>query len=120
MILNETEAMQWIERKNPYDFLSWASEKFPTLKVVLTCGGKGSLYLEEGKIYRQHAFKTTAVDTTGAGDTFTGYFVAGLYQGKQVPEVIRIASMAAAIAVSRKGAASSIPEYKEVEAKLTE
>ena len=57
----------------------------------------------------------SAVDTTAAGDTFTGYFIAGLSKGLDVPKILRYASAASAIAVSRKGAASSIPSFEEVE-----
>lgn len=49
------------------------------------------------------------MDTTGAGDTFTGYFVAGLAEDKEYKDIIKIASVASAIAVFQKGAAPSIP-----------
>ena len=55
-----------------------------------------------------------AVDTTAAGDTFTGYFVAGLMRGLPIPECMKQASMASAISVTRPGAAPSIPERAEV------
>ena len=59
-----------------------------------------------------------AVDTTAAGDTYTGYFLASVLQGKSIEESIKTASAASAIAVTRKGAVPSIPERKEVEAFL--
>ncbi len=115
VMLNETEAMQWCGSGHPYDFLIWAQKEYPQLQVVLTLGKKGSIYLKDGELYRQQAFKVSAVDTTAAGDTFTGYFVAGLCGEPEMPEVLRRASAASAIAVSKKGAASSIPTYDEVE-----
>ena len=53
-------------------------------------------------------------DTTGAGDTFVGYFVAGLVAGQSVEECLRKASQAGAICVSRPGAADSIPKKEEL------
>lgn len=115
VMLNETEAMQWIGTKNANDFLVWAQKEYPNLQVVLTLGKEGSVLLRNGEVYKQKAFSVPAVDTTAAGDTFTGYFVAGLCRGMDTSEVLRRASAASAIAVSRKGAASSIPTYDEVD-----
>ena len=58
--------------------------------------------------------RITAVDTTAAGDTFTGYFVAELVKGSPIKMALELASCAAAIAVSREGAAPSIPVREEV------
>ena len=49
------------------------------------------------------------------GDTFCGYFLPGITKGREIPEILKTASAASAIAVSRNGAAPSIPEYEEVE-----
>jgi ribokinase len=56
------------------------------------------------------------VDTTGAGDTFTGYVLASLDRGLPMPEAIRLATRAAALAVTRPGAADAIPTLAEAEA----
>ena len=63
---------------------------------------------------RQGIYRTRTVDTTAAGDTFTGYFVACMAQGRPEGECLDLASRAAAIAVSRPGAAPSIPVIDEV------
>lgn len=63
---------------------------------------------------RQAAFKVDVVDTTAAGDTFMGYFVAELSMGTDYPQILKIASAASAITVSRKGAAPSIPDRCEL------
>lgn len=115
LLLNETEAMQWSGSSNPYDFLIWVKKEYPHLGVVLTLGEKGCVYLQNNKFYRQQAYKVNTVDTTAAGDTFTGYFISGICKGLVINEILNRASAAAAIAVSRKGAASSIPTYHEVE-----
>ena len=57
---------------------------------------------------------TAAVDTTAAGDTFTGYFMASVIAGKDEQECLKIASYASSIAVSRNGASQSIPYASEV------
>ena len=58
--------------------------------------------------------KTTAVDTTAAGDTFAGYFLAEYLEGKEVKRALETAAVASGIAVSRSGAARSIPCKEEV------
>ena len=63
----------------------------------------------------QPIFETGVVDTTAAGDTFTGYFVAGIANGAEYGNILRFASCAAAVAVSKKGAAPSIPMHDEVQ-----
>lgn len=114
IILNEIEAAQWVKSKKVYDFISYASEHVPELKVVLTLGENGSIYLENQNIYRQFAYKLPVLDTTAAGDTFTGYFVAGLFQGENIKTIMKNASVAATLAISREGAATSIPKIEEV------
>ncbi|NLP45662.1 MAG: ribokinase [Epulopiscium sp.] len=118
--INEVEAQQLaqINEKDEYILLKCLNEKFPKVKIVMTLGEKGSLYYDGKTILQQDAIKVDVVDTTAAGDTYTGYFVSGLMQGKCIKEVMEIASTAAAIAVTRKGAAPSIPSMKEVENKL--
>ena len=60
------------------------------------------------------AFKVKAVDTTAAGDTFTGYFIAGILAGMSVPDILKMCAKASAITVSRMGATDSIPTMDEV------
>ena len=65
-------------------------------------------------MFHQNAYKTNAVDTTAAGDTFMGYFAAGLTKNIPIKENLKTASAASAITVSRNGASPSIPLYHEV------
>ena len=62
----------------------------------------------------QDIFPVKAVDTTAAGDTFTGYFLASVIEGRSIPEALRTAALASSIAVSRPGASSSIPRREEI------
>lgn len=82
--------------------------------VVITLGANGSLILENGVYTHVEARKVNAVDTTAAGDTFNGTLCVGLAQGKSIVEAVRFATNACALTVTRMGAQSSIPYYKEV------
>ena len=87
---------------------------FPETEIVLTVGKEGAHY-GLGKIRaRGKGFDVQVVDTTGAGDCFSGYFIASRENGKSVQESLDIACKAASITVSRKGAMESIPFWKEV------
>lgn len=118
IVLNEIEAADLTGRSDPYEALDYFAEHYPDLLVVLTLGGKGCVCQNKGERIVQKAFAADVVDTTAAGDTFTGYFVAGLYEGRPLPEILVFATAAASIAVSRKGAAPSIPLRQEVESRL--
>jgi len=86
--------------------------------VVVTLGARGCVARIDGQIQLQPAFAVQAVDTTAAGDTFCGTLAARLAQGDGVDDALRYASAASAIACTRLGAQSSIPERAEVEAFL--
>lgn len=88
--------------------------------VILTLGGDGAIY-SDGKITeRVPAFKVNAVDTTGAGDTFTGYILSSLLNGMAPADALHIASAASAIAVTKAGAAETIPTLEQVKKFLSE
>ena len=89
-------------------------KKYKEAGVALTMGEKGAFFAGGDQWYYQKCFPVDAVDTTAAGDTFTGYFVAGLLKGGRMETIMEMAAKAAAIAVSRKGAAPSIPRMEEV------
>lgn len=114
LILNEVEAREIGGGESPEENLLFLQKTYPHLRVVLTLGEEGSIYAEAGIEYRQAAFCVQAVDTTAAGDTFTGFFVAAISKGETPDKALRVASAAAALAVSRKGAAPSIPCHAEV------
>ena len=81
---------------------------------MLTLGKRGCVYFDSTTEVKHDVFKVNAVDTTAAGDTFTGYFISGIVRGDDLDKVLRMASAASAIAVSRMGAAPSIPMRDEV------
>lgn len=83
--------------------------------VVVTLGSRGACARVDGQFLKQSAFPVTPVDTTGAGDTFCGAFVAALSQGQDVAQALRQASAAGALACTKPGAQSSIPSQAEVQ-----
>ena len=118
LLLNEIEGEQITGVTEPEKILDKLNALYPDMKVVLTLGGNGSVYQEKEKRCKQEIFPVKPVDTTAAGDTFTGYFIASVLEGMSVESGMEMAAKAASIAVSRKGAAASIPYREEVEKKL--
>lgn len=114
LILNETEGCEITRKERAEDILAVLRQRYPTVKIILTLGKHGSIYDAPDLRCTQSIFPVKAVDTTAAGDTFTGYFFASLTSGQSPAVSLKIASAASAIAVSRMGAAPSIPEADEV------
>ena len=114
-LVNEIEGFQITGEKEPEKILEKIKKIYPHAKIVLTLGGEGSVYQDETGIYHQGIFKVKAVDTTAAGDTFTGYFISSILDKMPVQEGLALAAKASAIAVSRPGATASIPLREEVE-----
>lgn len=83
--------------------------------VISTLGGDGAIAYDGENIKNFDCKKTTVVDTTAAGDTFTAGLVIGLNEGKSIEEAINFGQSAAAITVSRKGAQTSIPSRDEIQ-----
>ena len=83
--------------------------------LIITKGGDGAIYQGVDGEFAMPAHAVEAVDTTGAGDTYLGYVLAGLDQGMGVKAAMELASKAAAIQVTRLGASAAIPSKTEVE-----
>ena len=77
-------------------------------------GKDGSYFKNAKRAFHVPAVLTKAVDTTAAGDTFTGYLLAMIAAGEDVEKAMHLAARASSIAVSRMGASSSIPWKDEV------
>ncbi|MDR1801513.1 MAG: ribokinase [Lachnospiraceae bacterium] len=90
------------------------SSRFRHMKILLTLGDDGSIYRDADTIIKQGIYRVDVVDTTAAGDTFTGFFIGAIAEGKSEKEALELAAKAASISVSRQGAAPSIPDKKEV------
>lgn len=113
-ILNEIEGKALTEKNGTEEIVSVMREKFPRARVVLTLGKEGAMYFDATSCVAVPAGKGKPVDTTAAGDTFTGYFFTGIALGKTPEEALRWATKASDITVTRKGAAESIPYASEL------
>ena len=83
--------------------------------VIVTLGANGADWFgPEGKRHFD-AIRVDPVDTTGAGDTFTGYVLAGLDRGQPMAQAIKLAMRAAALMVTRRGTADVIPDLRDLE-----
>jgi len=111
LVLNEVEASQLAAA------LGTGLDRLLVPQVLVTRGAEGAEWRDLGSGERvfQPAFKVEAVDTTGAGDTFAGYFAAARDRGMPPAEALRLASAAAALKVTRAGTADAIPDLAEVE-----
>ena len=114
LIVNETEAAMLLDQVVGPDLDKKLADRFPGTKIVLTLGESGAIYRHGDELVKQAAFAVKALDTTGAGDTFTGYFLAAVMRGEEIQTCLEQASKAASIAVTRAGAATSIPDRSEL------
>lgn len=113
-ILNEHEAEAIFGESEAENAIDAMREKYPDARFVLTLGAEGAVYADSKQILRTDAVKVKAVDTTAAGDTFTGYFLTSIMDGCEPRNAMEIAAKAAAVTVSRMGAAESIPLRREL------
>lgn len=115
-LVNEVEAamlakMDFLE---PEDTIETLKGKFPNAGFVMTMGDRGAWFFQKDILLFHESYRIPVVDTTGAGDTFCGFFIAGLAEGLDWNIILERSSAAAAIAVSRAGAAQSVPCKEEV------
>ena len=114
-LLNEIEGGQISGGETePEKILDKILEMYPEVKIVLTLGGDGAVYADKTQRHPQPIFPVKPVDTTAAGDTFTGYFLAGMVEGMPIPDIMRMSAKASSITVTRPGAVQSIPLRHEV------
>ena len=118
LLVNEVEAEQITGSGDPDEAWKIIHERWPGMSVLITLGKKGSVAfaLTDGGVERvsQEAVTVRAVDTTAAGDTYTGYFIGGMMEGRPLKECMERATKASAISVTRPGAADSIPWAREI------
>jgi ribokinase len=113
-IVNEIEGAQLSGESKLGKVLEAMVSKYPASATLLTLGSKGAVYGHGQVRLGVKARQVKAQDTTAAGDTFIGFFISQLAKGQDIQTCLDIASKAAAISVSRRGASSSIPFLDEL------
>ena len=83
-------------------------------ELIVTLGSKGSLYINKEKSMFKKAYKVEAVDTTAAGDSYTGALAVALSQDKGIEDAMDFASKVGALSVLKEGAQSSLPTLEDV------
>jgi ribokinase len=116
LVLNETEAQSLTGESEPERICKTLNHRYSNMAIVLTMGAKGAAYFSPQVRFHQSAEQVHVVDSTGAGDTYIGFFLAELIKTGEPRSALGYASRAAAICVTRHGAADSIPSRKELEA----
>ena len=114
LVINEIEGFELTTKTAPDDIIAILSSRFASTNILLTLGAAGSIYAGKGDSVFQPAMKVDAIDTTAAGDTYVGFFLAGYSAGNSVEECLALATSAAAVCVTRAGAATSIPSLGEL------
>lgn len=110
LVLNQVEALQ-LELKTGSNL-----EELPIRDIVVTMGGEGCIWYRKGQEPESYpSIPVDVVDTTGAGDTFTGYLIAGLDREMPMAQAIKLATKAGALMVTRTGTADVIPDLKEIQ-----
>ncbi len=115
LIVNETEAAALAGTDDMSEAINVLSQRYPQTRLVLTLGSRGAQLLYQSQHHIQAAASVAVVDTTGAGDTFVGYFLAALIDGLDDAAALRRACHAGALAVSVAGATPSIPTSDAVD-----
>lgn len=118
LVLNETEAaaLTGMEIRGEGQAIQAARQivKIGVKTVIITLGELGAVLMNKDESIFQPALRVQAIDTTAAGDTFVGSYTASMLAGKTLSEALLYASVASAIAVTRLGAQSSIPNDEEI------
>ena len=114
-ILNEIEGFEITGEKEGEAICEALLKKYPDSNVLLTLGKNGCVYHDGKSFYKHGIYDVPVVDTTAAGDTFTGYFLACIAEGMDIDATLALASKASSLAVSRAGASDSIPLRSEAE-----
>ncbi len=112
---NEIEGEALFGSDSPDQICDNFVKKYPESNLILTLGKRGSMFASSKARCVEPIYPTEVVDTTAAGDTFTGYFLCSVLNGAKEEDALKLATKASAITVSRMGASISIPYSDEVE-----
>ncbi len=113
LIVNETEGEALCGEDDPWEMLPKLIE-LTGGEVIVTLGEQGALYAGPGEAIHQPAIQTDVIDTTAAGDTFIGYFLAHRAADDPVEDCLKAAATASALCVAKAGVMDSIPTDVEI------
>jgi len=114
LIVNESEGQSLSGFTDSAAAVRELSRRWPAMEIVMTLGKKGAVFACGGNLIESPGLEVKAVDTTAAGDTFIGYFIAGKIRGLEPEECLKLGCAAAAICVTKCGAMDSIPYTDEI------
>lgn len=118
LLVNEIECQQILGAESNEKMPQQLHQKYPNCNMIVTMGKDGAYCWIDGQIISQRAFPVTPVDTTGAGDCFTGYLIGMIAAGYPYQDALYAATVAAALCITRPGAAESVPTLAEVRSAL--
>lgn len=114
LIVNEVEGKELAACDKEEEIIPELRKKYPKMSFLLTLGKRGSMVYHKNRFIRCGAHHVPVVDTTGAGDTFIGFFMATYLKRGSIREALEIATTASALAVGKEGASDSIPDMERV------
>jgi ribokinase len=114
LCLNESEAWQMTGETEPHLIFAALACRLPECELVLTRGASGAMHHFAGETIDQGGLRVDAVDTTAAGDTFLGYYLASVSHGSAPGLALSSAILASALCVTRAGAIDSIPRWADL------
>ena len=109
LIVNEIEGASIAKCEFEVDILPTLAKKYPNMNVLLTLGKRGAICARGDESARSGIYAVKVVDTTAAGDTFLGYFLAEVLDGKSLSDALALATVASSMCVQVMGAADSVP-----------
>jgi ribokinase len=115
LIVNETEAQALTGETEVDAIYAILTQRYSELAVIITLGKSGAFYFDKYNRIYQPAYSVQTIDSTGAGDTFIGFYLAEYIKTKQIKTALQFASIASALSVTRHGAAIAIPSRLEVQ-----
>jgi len=113
LIVNEIEGASIAKCEFEVDILPTLAKKYPNMNVLLTLGKRGAICARGDERAKSGIYSVKVVDTTAAGDTFLGYFLAEVLDGKSLSDALALATVASSMCVQVMGAADSVPLRKD-------
>lgn len=114
LLVNKIESLQILGAESSEKAVEQLHQRYSNCNIVVTMGKDGAHCWIDGQFISQRAFPVMPVDTTGAGDCFTGYLIGMTAAGHPRQDALYAATVAAALCITKPGAAESVPTYTEV------